>query len=277
MGWEENPAKANPESPDTATQTRQPRASLCKDQPQTLGAQTHFSEAHSQVNKPKQGDSGAPGKHLQISALLSLGTRDGRRLPPDSRTATKEELHINLPGRNLFPGWPRLEMTGGTSSTLSQGVTGPRWPRFLPGARQEPAAQPALPRSFPVFLRLPRQGNGAAEPGTAGVKALLCQCCQSHAGAARRTRFVLQAAQVRTWSGRCKGCPISHPAPLGWEMGLDLCVHPEGFPTHSPALPLLIPTPRAGGSCWPSPGRALPAPPGHQRGRGCTHTQLSLP
>lgn len=99
----------------------------------TPKAQTHFSDAHSQVNKPKQGDSGAPGKLLQICALPSLGA--AQRPPagpaqgglPRAPAMAEQELPINL----LQESVPGLEMTGGTSSRLSQAVTGPRWPRFL--------------------------------------------------------------------------------------------------------------------------------------------------
>lgn len=70
--------------------------------------------------------------------------------PGDGRgdsTATHGELHINLPGRNLFPGWPSLEMTGGTSSTLSQGV---RVAALPPGRASGAAAAPQL-SCLPVF------------------------------------------------------------------------------------------------------------------------------
>lgn len=66
--------------------------------------------------------------------------------PGDGRgdsTARDRELHINLPGRNLFPGWLSLEMTGGTFSTLTQGV---RVAALPPGA----AAAPQL-SCLPVF------------------------------------------------------------------------------------------------------------------------------
>lgn len=179
---------------------------------------------------------------------------------------------MTLPGRNLFPGWLSLEMTGGTSSTLSQGVTvaaGPRWPRFLPGARQEPAAEPALPHSFPVFptaCGFPGTGQGhrALQPGTAGVKLLVCKCCQSQAGAARKTSCLLQPVLGHIGNGypRTVALPSTAPSVGKWDK-ICLCI-PRASPIH-PSIPTLIP--RAGGSRCSSPWRALPAPPGHTEGQ----------
>lgn len=196
---------------------------------------------------------------------------------------------MTLPGRNLFPGWLSLEMTGGTSSTLSQGVTaaaGPRWPRFLPGARQEPAAEPALPHSFPVFpaaCGFPGMGQGhrAPQPGTAGVKLLVCKCCQSQAGAARKTSCLLQPVLGHTGNGslRTVALPSTAPSVGKWDK-ICLCI-PRASPTPPPAFPLLIPmhksNPGQVGAAVPALGEPCQPLQATQRVSGWAHAQPSLP
>lgn len=156
LGSKENPAKTNPE---LATQTQTTQSLKCCHPQKARSTNSLFGSSfpgeQTKAGRSRNAWKSPPGVFPPLAGRPVPSSRSGAQ-PGDGRgdsTATGGELHINLPGRNLFPGWPSLEMTGGTSSTLSQGVRAAAGLRFLPRARQE------LPRSFPVCLRLPQTGK----------------------------------------------------------------------------------------------------------------------
>lgn len=140
-------------------------------------------------------------EHLENTSRFvasSCGTPSALRQEQRTRGIAAGSRPVTAPGRAAHQSpWqesvPRLPEPGNDRRNFfhaESGSAGAAALAALPPRRASGAG--AAPAAFLFACACPRQGNGAPEPGTAGVKPLGCQCCQSHTGDAREMSCWLQ-------------------------------------------------------------------------------------
>lgn len=263
LGWKENPAEANPEIA-THIQTTQSLLS---------GAVQESTSKAQSTNSPF--GSSFPGDQTKAACLrntwktppgfcLSLAGRP----VPSSRSSThgRDRLHRGGTAHQTphEESAPRLPEPGNDRRNFFHAESGSDG-----GCRAVLATLPPrlCPSAFLFSCGFPgkAQGNGALEPDTEGLN-----CCCVNAGRARQEneRFA-STCPVLHRERPLQGLVLPHPPPLRQENGIGFACASQGLPPTLPGIPTADPhtqiQPRAGGSRWPSPGRALPAPPEGQR------------